>query len=74
MPASFTTLAHLAISALTNALNSSGDHGENFAPRLASRFSMSGACMTRTTSPFNFKTTSRGVPAGAKKPIQFVTE
>src|SRR4249920_4265381 len=28
----------------------------------------------RTVSPLSFTTTSRGVPAGANRPIQFVTE
>src|SRR5205085_529163 len=51
-PEAFTTGAHFAISAFTNAENCSGVFGTNFAPSFGSRAWISGDCMTRITSPF----------------------
>src|SRR6188472_1503078 len=69
MPASCTTLAHFAMSALMTPANSAGEFPIATAPSAARCFANSGDRTTCTISPFSSETMGWGVPAGASMPF-----
>src|SRR5258706_14742750 len=68
IPASRTSLPHLAISLLMNSPSSSGVIGAGSRPMPARRAFTSGLARLAATTWCSFATTGRGVPAGATSP------